>query len=75
MFYLIGATCDKSSWLVIDECIKFYEETLGGMCMIQQYTSDILNQAVQMLVSSWKTRSLELASDLEAPYMRVKTKT
>ena len=71
LFYILGATCDKSSWFVVDECIKFYEDTLGGLARIQQHTSTVLKQAVEMLVNSWNTSYLELAADLEAPYMKM----
>jgi len=44
---------------------------LGGLTRIQQYTTAILKQAVQMLVSSWDTSCLELSDDLEAPNMKM----
>ena len=68
-FYRRG-TADKSSFFVIGECIKFYEEKLGGLKAIRSHADWILPQAVDLLLKGWNTTSLELAKDLEAPYMR-----
>lgn len=69
-FYRRG-TADKSSFFCIGECIKFYEENLGGLSTIRNYTSIILKKAVEMLLQAWNTTALDISPDLEAPYMKM----
>ena len=38
---------------------------------LQAYSSRILKEAVKLLVDKWKTRTLELPSDLQAPFMKM----
>lgn len=68
-FYRRG-TADKTSFFVIGECIKFYEENLGGLRGIKAHADGILPKAVELLLKGWNTTSLEIAKDLEAPFMR-----
>jgi selenocysteine lyase/cysteine desulfurase len=68
-FYQRG-TADKTSWFVVDECVEFYEEYLGGMDRIHEYTSQILDRAVQLLVEGWKTDILRIPKEIEAPFLR-----
>ena len=65
------ATRDSTSWYLIDDCIKIYENDFGGLNTITEYTSKLLEEAVEMLVSSWGTNRLELPKELEAPFMKV----
>jgi len=65
------ATRDSTSWYLIDDCIKIYENEFGGLNTITKYTSKLLEEAVEMLVSSWGTNRLELPKELEAPFMKV----
>lgn len=69
-FYRRG-TADKSSFFCIRQCVKFYEETLGGLSTIQSYANKILQQAVDMCVQAWDTSELGLTKELKAPYMRL----
>lgn len=64
-------TSDKTSWYLVEECVKFYENFLGGRNAIIEYTGDILRKAVDMLEIEWKTKRLEISEDLEAPFMRI----
>lgn len=65
------ATRDSTSWFVIEDCINFYENILGGIKTIHTYTSKLLDDAVDMLTTAWGTQPLEMPKEFEAPYMRV----
>ena len=65
------ATRDSTSWYLIDDCIKIYENEYGGLTRITEYTSKLLEEAVEMLVSSWGTHRLVLPKELEAPFMKL----
>lgn len=69
-FYRRG-TADKTSFFCIEECIKFYEENLGGLTTLHRHANRILPKAVDMLVKAWGTERLGVSPDLEAPYMRM----
>ena len=65
------ATRDSTSWYLIDDCIKIYENEYGGLTRITEYTSKLLEEAVEMLVSSWGTRLISMPKELEAPFMKL----
>ena len=65
------ASEDHISWFLIKDCIEFYEKNLGGINCITQYCSNLLDQAVVMLVESWNTCSFNLPKEMQAPLMRV----
>ena len=69
-FYQRG-TSDKTSWFLVDECINFYENTLGGLDKISNYSNIILDQAVLMLEKDCKTIRLQIPKEFEAPFMRI----
>lgn len=64
-------TTDKTSLYVVPECINFYENYLGGLDHIRQYTDPLLNRAVEMLEREWGTKRLQVPTDMLAPFMRV----
>jgi isopenicillin-N epimerase len=65
------ATRDSTSWYLIDDCIKIYENDFGGLNTITEYTSKLLEEAVEMLVSGWGTGRISMPKELEAPFMKL----
>jgi selenocysteine lyase/cysteine desulfurase len=68
--FCFRATSDKSSWFVIDDCIRFYETYLGGMSRIAAYNNEMLDRAIQMLTKAWDTELIKQPKELDAPFMR-----
>jgi hypothetical protein len=64
------ATRDNSAWFVIEDCIRFYENYLGGMSRIAAYNYDMLDRATKMLTNAWGTELLKQPKELDAPFMR-----
>lgn len=69
-FYRRGST-DKSSWFVVNECVRTYTTRYGGLERIASYNSALLAQAVDLLVRAWHTGKMEIAAELEAPFMKM----
>ena len=65
------ATRDSTSWYLVNDCIDIYENKFGGLNHIQQYTSKLLDETVEMLVNSWGTNRIEMPKELEAPFMKL----
>ncbi|CAF0730178.1 unnamed protein product [Brachionus calyciflorus] len=68
-FYQRG-TSDKTSWFMVKNCIDYYENVLGGLENITKYNSAVLEKAVDLLVESWGTQSLQIPKEMEAPFMK-----
>jgi isopenicillin-N epimerase len=64
------ATSDKSAFFVVDDCIKFYEQNLGGLERIGAYNRTLLEKATAMLTKEWGTEVLMMPEELEAPFMK-----
>ena len=64
-------TRDSSSWFLIDDCIDIYENVFGGLNKITEYSSKLLDEAVDMLVKSWGTCRISMPKELEAPFMKL----
>lgn len=64
-------TMDKTSWFLVDMCIDFYENKLGGLRNISNYNKEMLDQAVQLFTENWGTKKLEMPVEMEAPFMKV----
>ena len=69
--FFFRATCDRSAWYLVEECIDFYENKLGGLSSIRKYTDELLDQAVDLLVKGWNTNEPGIPKELEAPFMRL----
>ena len=69
--HYMRATSDKTSWFVVQDCINFYENNLGGLSNIRAHTEPLLKQAVEMLEREWKTKRLPVPEDMLAPFMRI----
>lgn len=69
-FYRRG-TSDNTTWFVAEDCIDLYTNLLGGLDNVTTYCESILKQAVELLVTGWGTRTLEIPSEMEAPFMKV----
>ena len=62
---------DNTSWFFVEDSINYFECYFGGLKAIHEYTSKLLSEAVKLLVDGWKTSIMSIASELQAPYMRV----
>ena len=69
-FYM-RATTDQSTWYLVDDCVNYYENYIGGIVEISKHSSRVLEEAVGMLVKEWKTGILQIPKDLEAPFMKI----
>lgn len=59
-----------SPYCVIPEAIQFHND-IGGCKKLQEHASTLLNEATDLLTSSWKTEKLQIPKSMEAPYMRL----
>lgn len=62
---------DKTSQYVVPDCINFYENFFGGLDRIREYTSPLLERALEMLEREWGTRRLQVPSEMLPAFMRV----
>lgn len=60
----------QSPYCVIPEAIKFHSD-IGGCKKLQEHAAKLLNEATELLTSSWKTEKLQMPKSMEAPYMRL----
>lgn len=65
------ASEDLTSWFVVDECIRVYENDLGGLASIQNYCSKMCDRAADMLAKKWNTQTFALPPLMQAPLMRL----
>lgn len=62
---------DKTSLYVVPDCINFYENFLGGLDHIREYTSPLLERALEMLEKEWDTKRLQVPEEMFTSFMRV----
>jgi selenocysteine lyase/cysteine desulfurase len=65
------ASEDMLVWSLVNECIEYFENRLGGLKNISNYCTSLLQKAVDLLTEEWKTNEICLPDDMKAPYMRV----
>jgi selenocysteine lyase/cysteine desulfurase len=71
MNFFQRGTRDNTSWFLIKDCIDFYEANFGGLAKITSYTSELLDQALELLTKSWQTEVVRMPKELEAPFMKL----
>lgn len=64
-------SANTASFYLVDDCIRMHRDFLGGRENIVKYVSKLLDEAVEMLVTAWKTQELEMAKEMRAPFMRM----
>lgn len=62
---------DKTSQYVVADCINFYENFLGGLDRIREYTDPLLERALAMLEREWGTMRLQVPKSMLPAFMRV----
>ncbi|XP_070532230.1 uncharacterized protein [Ptychodera flava] len=66
-FYMQG-TCDDSPYLCAPAAIEFYQE-IGGFDEINNYCTQLISWAVEMLSKAWNTEQLQIPTEMRAPFM------
>lgn len=67
----LRGTVDVSQFYLVDDCIRFFTNYLGNYAKVHAYNSSLADRAAEMLAQAWKTHKLQVAKELEAPYMRL----
>lgn len=64
------ATRNESLRLVYNDYIDFIENHLGGLANTEAYAKELQSVVLPMLVSSWKSKTQQIARELEAPFVK-----
>ncbi|XP_033115167.1 putative L-cysteine desulfhydrase 1 [Anneissia japonica] len=62
------STRDCTSMCIASAAIEFLEE-IGGLDVITQHNTNLVDWAVEMLANAWKTKHLPVPRSLRAPFM------
>ncbi|ELT95331.1 hypothetical protein CAPTEDRAFT_211578 [Capitella teleta] len=69
--HCIRGTRDDTPYHCVGEALDFIEGTLGGLGEIQTFVAALLDKSMDNLLQSWNTTTLQMDSDLQAPFMRL----
>ncbi|XP_033743677.1 uncharacterized protein LOC117329706 isoform X2 [Pecten maximus] len=61
---------DDTPYITLKHAIQFCKD-IGGMGKVIEYNTELLQQAVDLLVSSWETHTLAIPKSMEAPCVRM----
>lgn len=70
MQFFMQGTRDDCAYITVPDALQLYED-LGGMISITEYTSSLLDQVTERMVTEWGTGKLPIPRDMEAACMRM----